>query len=331
METVRSLIDRDAVVASGGRYVWAPGANVDLAALAAPTSLQTLVAARLDALAPDERRLVQQAAVLGLEFTADGAAAVARTSTDAVLALLDRLVHRDVLERATAFRTGADVGYRFTQAITRQVAYQTLARRDRHAHHLTAAEHLSGTDDHALAGIAAEHYLDALASAPAGADPAPLRDRARELLTLAATRAEQVASPIQAHALVLRALGLDGTGEQQARLLDQASRTGPAAGQRADAEQLAGRAAAAWTALERPLEAARSTTQQGRLRTHGGDYDGALALLLPLLERQRDRADPPVDVLSDRAQRRGRPSPQRPDGRVVHAQPEPLRPRGAGR
>ena len=42
-----------------GRYVLADDAGpVDLAAIGAPASLQALVAARLDALTPDERRVV---------------------------------------------------------------------------------------------------------------------------------------------------------------------------------------------------------------------------------------------------------------------------------
>ena len=52
VETVRSLIDRDAVVPLEGRYVFvdSAGERVDLSTLAAPASLQTLIAARLDAL-----------------------------------------------------------------------------------------------------------------------------------------------------------------------------------------------------------------------------------------------------------------------------------------
>jgi predicted ATPase len=47
VETVRSLIDRDVVVPQGGRYVLAAGAETDLGD-SAPTSLHTLIAARLD-------------------------------------------------------------------------------------------------------------------------------------------------------------------------------------------------------------------------------------------------------------------------------------------
>ena len=52
VETVRSLIDRDAVIPQGGRYVLAPDAasKFDFADESLPTSLHTLIASRLDGL-----------------------------------------------------------------------------------------------------------------------------------------------------------------------------------------------------------------------------------------------------------------------------------------
>ena len=55
VETVRSLIDRDLVVPRGGQYVLADDAPLDLDSLAAPASLQALIAARLDALTTEQR------------------------------------------------------------------------------------------------------------------------------------------------------------------------------------------------------------------------------------------------------------------------------------
>ena len=76
VETVRALIDRDLVIASGGEYVPADGADLDLAAIGAPASLQALVAARLDALTAEEKRVVTDASVLGATFTRDGLVAL---------------------------------------------------------------------------------------------------------------------------------------------------------------------------------------------------------------------------------------------------------------
>jgi class 3 adenylate cyclase len=76
VETIRALIDRDAVLPRDGRYVAAPEVDASLDVLGAPASLQALVAARLDALDPMERRVVADASVLGHTFTRDGLAAI---------------------------------------------------------------------------------------------------------------------------------------------------------------------------------------------------------------------------------------------------------------
>ncbi len=73
VETVRSWVDREAVVPRDGRYVFVDHdhSRVDLDRLTAPTSLRMLIAARLDTLGAVERRMVQDASVLGLVFRID--------------------------------------------------------------------------------------------------------------------------------------------------------------------------------------------------------------------------------------------------------------------
>ncbi len=71
VETVRSLIDRDLVVPRGGRYVLTDPDAVDLASIGAPASLHALIAARLDALEPGQRMLVDRASVIGNVFSRD--------------------------------------------------------------------------------------------------------------------------------------------------------------------------------------------------------------------------------------------------------------------
>jgi len=146
VETVRALIDQDAVVPQEGRYVPAHGVAVDLAALGAPASLQALVAARLDALSPAERRVVADAAVLGATFTREGLLAV-DSDPGELDALLESLQRKEILS-IQQDRFAADRGqYRFVQSVVRQVAYGTQSRRDRKARHLAAAAHLSGLPD----------------------------------------------------------------------------------------------------------------------------------------------------------------------------------------
>ena len=72
VETVRSLIDRDIVRPVEGVYRLAG----DIGDLAVPDSLHALLAARLDALDREVRRLVADAAVLGSTFPAEALIAV---------------------------------------------------------------------------------------------------------------------------------------------------------------------------------------------------------------------------------------------------------------
>ena len=144
VETVRALIDRDLVIPRDGRYVTADNVVLDLDAIGAPATLQALVAARLDALGPEERRVVADAAVLGLTFTRDGLLALGSTpqTLDVVLAGLRR---REILTVQTDRFTAERGQYRFVQSVVRQVAYATLSRRDRKTRHLAAADHLAAS------------------------------------------------------------------------------------------------------------------------------------------------------------------------------------------
>ncbi len=130
VETVRSLIDQDAVVARDGQYVFVDHdhAIVDLERLTAPTSLQTLIAARLDALSAVERRTVQDASVLGMTFRYGSLLALTGTSSHALDDALAGLVGKGVLETQVDPRSPELGQYRFLQAMVREVAYSTLAR-----------------------------------------------------------------------------------------------------------------------------------------------------------------------------------------------------------
>jgi class 3 adenylate cyclase/tetratricopeptide (TPR) repeat protein len=202
VETVRALIDRDVVVPVEGRYVVAPGRTVDLATVGAPASLHALVAARLDALDPVERRVLTDASVLGASFTREGIGILAADVADLDGALAT--LARKELIATEIDRFSAERGqFRFVQTVVRQVAYSTLARKDRKARHLLVAEHLSADTDRSddLAQVIAQHLRDAAAAAPEG-DPeiAPLRARAGDLLVRAAGRA----AALGAHADAIR-------------------------------------------------------------------------------------------------------------------------------
>ena len=72
VETVRMLLDRGLVVREGNAY----RPTGPIGELEVPETLHALIAARLDGLSPEERRLVQDGAVLGKTFTRHGLASL---------------------------------------------------------------------------------------------------------------------------------------------------------------------------------------------------------------------------------------------------------------
>ena len=197
VETVRALIDRDIVQPVEGVYRLVG----DVGELAVPDSLHALLAARLDALDPGVRRLVTDAAVLGTTFPAEALIAVSGRDEPDVRAALAELVRREVFS-VSADRLSPERGsYQFAQQMLRQVAYDTLSRRDRKTRHLKVAAHLRATfagDGEEVADVIAQHYLDALNAIPDAPDIAEIRGQAIGALIRAAERAERTGAPARA-------------------------------------------------------------------------------------------------------------------------------------
>jgi class 3 adenylate cyclase/tetratricopeptide (TPR) repeat protein len=207
VETVRSLIDRDIVQPVEGVYRLAG----DIGELAVPDSLHALLAARLDALDPEVRRLVGDAAVLGSTFPAEALIAMSGQEESTVRAALAGLVRREVLSVSADPLSPERGSYQFTQGMLRQVAYDTLSRRDRKTRHLKVAAHLRAAfpgDGEEVADVIARHYLDALEAVPEDADAAQIRSQALTALIRAAERAERTGAPARAAASYTAAAGL---------------------------------------------------------------------------------------------------------------------------
>jgi class 3 adenylate cyclase len=197
VETVRSLVDRDIVQPLEGVYRLVG----DIGELAVPGSLHALLAARLDALDPDVRRLVADAAVLGTTFPAEALIAVSGQEETVVRAALAELVRREVLTVSADPLSPQQGSYGFAQNMLRQVAYDSLSRPDRKARHLKVAAHLSATfpgDGEEVADVIARHYLDALDALPADPDVGQIRGQAIAALTRAAERAGRTGAPAAA-------------------------------------------------------------------------------------------------------------------------------------
>ena len=204
----------------------------DLATLDVPETLHALIAARLDGLEPDERHLLQDAAVLGKTFAPRGLAAIGGTAEETLEPLLSSLVRKEMLVLDSDPRSPERGQYGFVQALIQRVAYETLSRRDRKAKHLAAAAYLSGDsgiDSDEIAEVIAAHLLDAVRADPEGADAGEVKGRAREWLVRAAERAAALAAPEDAQRAFESAVEFADDPLERARLLERAGELARAA------------------------------------------------------------------------------------------------------
>ncbi|MGH3150749.1 MAG: ATP-binding protein, partial [Streptosporangiaceae bacterium] len=305
VEVVRSLIDRDIVQPVDGVY----RLTSDIGKLAVPDSLHALLAARLDALEEDVRRLVADAAVLGNTFPAEALIAVSGRDEPAVQAALAELVRREVFTVSADPLSPERGSYGFAQQMLRQVAYDTLSRRDRKARHLKVAAHLRAAfpgDGEQVADVIARHYLDAIDTVPDDPDTAEIRGQAAGVLIRAAERAERTGAPALAAASYAAAADLDlagTTGRAQATAGQQSAgmlweRAAEAALTSADwplTIELAGRAHDYHLQVGQTRAAARARAMAGRALRHWGRFAEAREELTAAVEVLR--ADPDTDTV----------------------------------
>jgi len=214
VETVRMLL-ADGHLKTDGDILKPVG---DLSELAVPETLQALVGARLDALPAELRTLVQAASVLGKTFVPEALAAVIGSDSATVVPQLRDLARRELLAQATDPRSPERGQYGFVQAIIREVAYTTLARRDRRRLHLAAARYFETLDDEEIAGVLATHYVDAYRAQPEGPEGEAVGAQARVALRGAADRATRLGSYTQAGSLLQAALEVARTDAERADL-----------------------------------------------------------------------------------------------------------------
>src|SRR5579885_1661704 len=258
VETVRMLLDRGLLVQDGP--VYRPTGEIE--ALEIPESLHALAAARLDGLPSEERQLVQEACVLGKSFTKQALAALTGRDEEAIEPLLAGLVRKEVLSLQADPRQPERGQYGFLQELLRQVAYETLPKRDRKAKHLAAAaalEHSFELADQEVPEVIAAHLLAAAEAAPEDPETPEIRLRARAALIQAGERAAALAAPEEAQRYLDEAasLALDDPS-LQAGLLVRAGRLALPAGDPAAARERLERAIALYEQRGDTLAAARA-------------------------------------------------------------------------
>ncbi len=210
--------------------------------------------------------------MVGQSFTGASLSAVSGLDETTLDPRLRGLVRRELLAQTIDPRSPERGQYAFVQALIREVAYNTLAKRDRKTRHLAAARYFESLETEELAGALASHYLAAHAYAADGPEADALAAQARVALRGAAERAASLGSDTQAITLLEKALTVSPSPADRADLHDRALNS----------------ACAAWTSTLRiehgaaALEARRELDDRHLTALAAGAYGKALLLLLRL-------------------------------------------------
>ncbi len=234
VETVRMLVADGRLVLGDG--VYRPVG--EFGALAIPETLRSLIASRLDALDPADRSLVADASVLGQSFTLSGLAAVSGLEPETLEPRLRALVRRELFDLEIDPRSPERGQYRFVQSLIREVAYGTLARRERRTRHLAAARYFEALGDDELAGMLASHYVAAHEASADGAEADAVAIQARLALSGAAERAAALGAHDSAVAYLKQAIEITADPAERAGLYLRAATSSNAAAKHEDAEAL---------------------------------------------------------------------------------------------
>ena len=229
VETVRMLLDRGLLVQEGSAY--RPTGPVE--DLEVPETLQALIAARLDALESNERRLIQDAAVVGKTFTPAALVALSGLPRRDVEEHLGSLLRKEFLTIQADPRSPEHGQYSFLQDLVRRVAYETLSRKDRKARHMAAATYLEtewGPEEDEIVEVVASHYVEAYHAAPDAPDASRIKSKACLALIHAGRRAESLAASEEAVRYFSQAIELTDDPAARADLHERAGHMARIAG-----------------------------------------------------------------------------------------------------
>ncbi len=177
-----------------------------------PDTLQALIAARIDHLAPGAKTLLQRASVVGRVFWRGALEHLSPDVPDQE-ALLDDLLQREFLLREPRSSISGETAYRFKHALIREVAYTGLAKLARAQYHARFAEWLAERTGEELIEIRAYHLDQAVEflTELEGAPPEELAQETADALVKAARRAIAREAYANARSRALRALELRPT------------------------------------------------------------------------------------------------------------------------
>jgi len=255
-EILRRLIDEGAIVREADQW----HATDRAAAVRLPDSVHALLAARIDSLPATEKRVLQEASVVGRTFWSEPVRRLlGNGEVETSLLALER--HGLVVARTTSTLAG-QTEYMFKHALVRDVAFSGLPRARRAAAHATVGDWVT-----ALGGGGSEEFVDLLAhfygtamedeDADLGWAGQPeareqVRQKAFEALIRGGGAARQRGDFDLALARQTRALELSRTDVERARALEEAG----------DSEEAAFHGEEAWEQFEQALILARQSADR---------------------------------------------------------------------
>jgi class 3 adenylate cyclase/tetratricopeptide (TPR) repeat protein len=228
VETQQALLAR-----AGGnplyaeQYVRMLAERTDADEFPLPETVQGIIAARLDALSAEEKRLLQDAAILGKVFWLGAVTGeLDRHMAEMCLHALER---KDFVLRARRSSVANEVEYSFLHVLVRDVAYGQIPRAQRGEKHRRAAAWIASLgrpEDHAE--MLAHHYTSALELRRAAGQliDAPFAAQALESLRDAGERAFSLSAFATATGFFESAIELAPAGSiDRARLLFRIGRS----------------------------------------------------------------------------------------------------------
>jgi class 3 adenylate cyclase/tetratricopeptide (TPR) repeat protein len=132
-ESVRSLVEAGALVGERGRY----RLEKLVESTQVPTTVQAVLGARIDRLAPEQKRLLQCAAVIGKDVPFALLQAIAELRAEWLRQVLGDLQAAEFLYETNLF---PDLEYTFKHALTYEVAYSSVLQDRRRALHARIME-----------------------------------------------------------------------------------------------------------------------------------------------------------------------------------------------
>ncbi|RFB75010.1 adenylate/guanylate cyclase domain-containing protein [Methylovirgula sp. 4M-Z18] len=219
-ESVRTLVETGALSGARGKLRLVRGID----ALGMPASVQAILAARIDRLPPDDKRLLQAAAVVGMDVPYVLLRAIASVDEDELRGGLARLQAAEFVYEARLF---PDLEYTFKHALTHDVAYRGVLGERRRALHGAIVEAV----EQQLDAERRAQFVERLAYHAVRAENTA---QALRYLSLAAAKAAARAANREAVAYLEQALALladmPETPEHLSQALDIRMALGPALG-----------------------------------------------------------------------------------------------------